>query len=340
MESWSSGYDTPRPDGKATTQHDKSGLRAETWKLYIEQAIKQEEEYLKACNMEMDTMLLFATLFSGVLTAFVIESYPSLEADTGDVAVQLLQQILVTLQANSTAPPTETIHVDQFFQPDSSAVRVNSYWFAALVVSISTAFLTILAKQWLFSLSRGLASTEEMMGRQQQYRHDNLSVWRLAPILLALPVLLHISLLLFLIGLVEFLLPINKTVATVTGCLAAATILFYAITHIVSLVRPACPYRTSVTNFILAGINSILREVTADWWSIKTVIEIRLPCSSDHGFGRCPQRAWRPTTTLSALSDTQACGEGRTRLGGRKSSQGYSRRSTGRTSTSRAMQRR
>ncbi|KAF9814135.1 hypothetical protein IEO21_05273 [Rhodonia placenta] len=254
-----------------------SGLRAGTWKLYIEQAIKQEEEYFKACNMEMDTMLLFATLFSGVLTAFVIESYPSLEPDTGDVAVQLLQQILVTLQANLTAPPTETIHVDQFFQPESSAVRVNSYWFAALVVSISTAFLTILAKQWLFSLSRGLASTEEMMGRQQQYRHDNLSVWRLAPILLALPVLLHISLLLFLIGLVEFLLPINKTVATVTGSLAAATILFYAITHIVSLVRPACPYRTSVTNVILACNNSFFREVMADWWSIKTVIEIRLP---------------------------------------------------------------
>ncbi|EED85623.1 predicted protein [Postia placenta Mad-698-R] len=254
----------------------ESGLCAETWNLYIDQATKSEEEFLKACNMEMDTLLLFATLFSAVLTAFVIESYQSLQVDTGAVTVQLLQQLLASTQSNGTKAESETNLSDQPFRPTSSAVRVNSYWFAALVVSVSTAFLTILAKQWLFSLSRGLASTQEMMGRQQQYRHDNLRAWGLAPLLAALPILLHVSLLLFLVGLVEFLWPINKTVAIVSASLTSATVFFYAVTHILSLIYPTCPYRTSVTTVILSSINAFFREVLADWWSIKTVVGIRL----------------------------------------------------------------
>lgn len=48
------------------------------------------------------TEIFQATLFSAVLTAFMIESYKTLQVDSGDVAVQLLQQILVTIQTNHT----------------------------------------------------------------------------------------------------------------------------------------------------------------------------------------------------------------------------------------------
>lgn len=136
---------------------------------------------------------------------------------------------------------------------------VNSFWFAVLVISLSTAFLAILAKQWLFNLSSGLSAGLEMKGRQPENRRENLRRWKSTPILSSFPILLHISLLLFFAGLLDFLWPINSTVAIVSASLVSATVFIYIVTHVLSLISVTCPFRTSVTSAILSSISSVPR---------------------------------------------------------------------------------
>jgi len=214
---------------------------------------------------ELSANILQATLFSAVLAAFVIESYKYLQADSAQSTVDVLQQILSTLQANrSTVVDTQaSVSRTQQFHPTASAVRVNSFWFAALVLSVSTSFLAILAKQWLFSFTDRFSSDIETSGRQRQFRYDSLRTWRLPRVLSSLPILLHISLLLFFAGLVDFLLTINATVAIVAAAIISVPVFIYFATHIVSLVRPTCPYRTSVTLLIHTAIDTISIELAA-----------------------------------------------------------------------------
>lgn len=56
--------------------------------------------------------------------------------------------------------------------------------------------------------------------------------WRLSLVLPFLPFLLHISLLLFFAGLVDFLWFFNKTVGAVAGIFVALMILIYIWMHI------------------------------------------------------------------------------------------------------------
>lgn len=202
-----------------------------------------------------------ATLFSAVVTAFVIESYHDLQPDSGDSTVLLLQQILVTLQHNDSYDDLKPVPTTlQPFTPRPSAVRVNALWFASLVISISTAFLAILGKQWLLRITKELVPAEENRVRQHQFTHDGIQDWRLPHILSFLPMLLHASLLLFFAGLIEFLWPVNSTVAAVTAGLVAVTVFVYVFTQVASLIWPTCPFRTTFNVVFLAGLDWLLLE--------------------------------------------------------------------------------
>ncbi|EPT02162.1 hypothetical protein FOMPIDRAFT_1144099, partial [Fomitopsis schrenkii] len=148
----------------------------------------------------------------------------------------LLQKILVTLQSNGGFPATpHSIDADQRTSSIATFVRINALWFASLVTSVSAAFLAMLCKEWLAYIHDGRndASTEvHMRGRKIQLRYESMHKWRLSLVLSFLPVLLHVALLLFFAGLVDFLWYFNRTVGTVAGVLVAWMILVYIWTHI------------------------------------------------------------------------------------------------------------
>jgi hypothetical protein len=64
-----------------------------------------------------------------------------------------------------------------------------------------------------------------------------------------MPTLLHVSVFLFLMGLVDFLIPINKIVAYFTGSWIAAFTLAYAILTVLPNLYLNCPYRTPLSGF-------------------------------------------------------------------------------------------
>lgn len=215
-----------------------------------------------------------ATLFSAVVTAFVIDSYKTLIIPgSGNQTLAMQQRILLLqLPENERKEFLASIQVDAAKPID---VRVNTLWFASLIISLSTTFFVILAKQWVLYLSDNLASSPKVRGRQRQYRQHNVDRWRLQMILRCLPIFLHIALLLFFAGMAEFTLGLNRTVYAVTVTLVALTSAVYVGTHVLSAIYVSCPYKTSVTLVLLPFLAAVAKEITASvfvfWYAWSTL---------------------------------------------------------------------
>ncbi|KAJ6471327.1 hypothetical protein C8R45DRAFT_416616 [Mycena sanguinolenta] len=63
------------------------------WAVYVSEAEKYDKSLVESWKSDMEGLLIFAALFSAILTAFLIESYKSLNADSGDLMVHMLVQI-------------------------------------------------------------------------------------------------------------------------------------------------------------------------------------------------------------------------------------------------------
>lgn len=201
------------------------------------------------------------------MAAFLVSTYPTLQRDP---AVDALERIISILQTDLTDAPGS-------WKPSPTAVQVNSLWFASLVLSISTAFIAVMAKEWLLNLDRDLSPLLHTRGRQHQYRHDCREKWMFTTVLTSLPILLHISLLLFLAGLVVFLWDIHKKVAIVSAALVSVTVLIYCTIHLLSLSSPTCPYRTSATTVMRACMRSFVIVVTVELARLlNTIMKISL----------------------------------------------------------------
>ncbi|KIM22486.1 hypothetical protein M408DRAFT_37748, partial [Serendipita vermifera MAFF 305830] len=88
-------------------------------------------------NNTLDSLLVFAGLFAGILTAFVVESRHDL---TEDPQERLLKQIVDLLSNSSSREP---------FQPNPSSLHVNGLWFTSLTLTLISALGGVLAKGWL-----------------------------------------------------------------------------------------------------------------------------------------------------------------------------------------------
>ncbi|KDQ18210.1 hypothetical protein BOTBODRAFT_128301, partial [Botryobasidium botryosum FD-172 SS1] len=245
---------SPYPDLQtppfAEDSWDPPGPDSEIWNMYLEDATKFDTALIDDWNRIIDVLLLFAALFSAVLSAFVIEAYKGLKPDSADQAVSLLQQLnenLVALRQGTTASDVSPA-ASMAFSPSSSVVRVNCAWFASLTLSLGVTGVAVLAKQWLnnYDYSNVSGSTRER-ARLRQYRYTGLQKWKVPEIIALLPLLLLASLALFYWGLIEFLWALNSVVAFVMVVLVGCIGLFFAFTTLSPLLSPRCPYRTSLS---------------------------------------------------------------------------------------------
>lgn len=130
------------------------------------------------------------------------------------------------------------------FEVPSFAVRVNALWFGSLICSLVTASLAILMKQWFREyLSWDCAATEERI-RVRYVRYSGLTRWRIFDIAAALPLLLQASLILFFIGLVEWLRVADNAVWLSAMSLVACWLSLYLLAIVASIFSSRCPYKT------------------------------------------------------------------------------------------------
>ncbi|KAI0298892.1 hypothetical protein BC826DRAFT_87947 [Russula brevipes] len=242
--------DTPEVRRSRDNYGDSSG---KLWSMYIAEAEKEDKEITEAWKGEADSILVFTGLFSATVAAFIIESYKKLSPDTGTTTISLLSQISQQLAGVSpeNLPQNLTASINASFEPTTSAVRVNVLWFLSLVLSLTSALSATLVQQWA---RRYLELTQRRgaphkRARIRAYLFDGVQGTSMYQAVEAMPLLLHISVFLFLAGLVEFLFPINKTVAvSILGYTAAFISVYMILTVLPNLVLN-CPYRTPLSGF-------------------------------------------------------------------------------------------
>ncbi|KAI0705168.1 hypothetical protein BC835DRAFT_1261449, partial [Cytidiella melzeri] len=219
------------------------------WSAMSRMVREVDEQKIQDYKEDIDTILVFAGLFSAVMTAFLVESYQSLSPDPSDVMIALMQQMVLQTHSytftngllNSTAPlnlkPPE-------FQPTLNAVRVNILWFASLVLSLISASFGILVKQWLREYLAGEYTSPHARLRVRHFRNPGLADWKVFEIAGLLPLMLQLALALFLIGLCFFTADIHATVGHTTLPLVAGWAFLFVAALSAPALSPRCPYKT------------------------------------------------------------------------------------------------
>ncbi|KAG9123966.1 hypothetical protein FRC07_013341 [Ceratobasidium sp. 392] len=238
------------------TPYDGHGLGRDdpVWPCYVKEAEKWDSDLVDGWNKGMDVLLLFvssAALFSAVVTGFLIDSYKNLQQDSAEATAAEMAQITYLLQAialGERPDPRNSTEISSF-QPTTTAVAINLAWFLSLSLSIWVALVAMLVKQWGESYQSGRGLTPPcVQARIRQSRFDKLIKWRTEDIVLVLPVVMHIALGLFLIGLLFFLWDLNHTVALPVMVVVGVTFTCYALTTILPFFVAFCPYNTPVSS--------------------------------------------------------------------------------------------
>ncbi|KZV96968.1 hypothetical protein EXIGLDRAFT_608612, partial [Exidia glandulosa HHB12029] len=128
---------------------DEAATNARVWRIYREHAPTHDQALLDGWHNTLDILLIFAGLFSAVLTTLLIESYHQLQPDYTEYIATALYTVLAQNTSSGVIPRGIALPSPQTFTPSTTSVWVNGLWFTSLMISLSVSLLCILAKQWL-----------------------------------------------------------------------------------------------------------------------------------------------------------------------------------------------
>ncbi|KAF8164666.1 hypothetical protein BJ912DRAFT_255527 [Pholiota molesta] len=201
------------------------------WTTLLTPELEADTLRCTAWKDEVQNLLIFAGLFSAVVTTFVVESYKLLLPDPNDTTNGLLFHIASGL--NNTSPFPPSVSPESILTPFSqtpSAVRINVFWFISLILSLTTVLVGTIALQWLreHQSYSGYSSKEKLA--MLHMRSEAIEAWYLPQVFATLPVLLQAALVLFLAGLIDFSLPLGTKVTIPVSIIVGVTLLFLAVT--------------------------------------------------------------------------------------------------------------
>ncbi|PBK78688.1 hypothetical protein ARMSODRAFT_1011232 [Armillaria solidipes] len=229
--------------------YEETTTNARVWKTHQAESAIQDVNMVEEIRDNVDVLLVFAGLFSAVVTTFVVQTSQSLQADYAQASASLLFELLLVQRAIANGSPADTAPVSSLnpqtvFVPSATDVWVNGLWFTSLFLSLTTALVAVLVKQWLHHYVVLPSGTPRERCFIRQYRYLGFQKWRVEVIVGVLPVLMHLALALFFIGLSLFLHPLRAALLWVVWTGTVLLIVAYVIVTILPMCFPQCPYRT------------------------------------------------------------------------------------------------
>jgi hypothetical protein len=198
-------------------------------------------------------------LFSAIVGAFIIEFYKRLSSDSGNQTVALLQQISQQL-AN---PPNTSAYASAANQPSSpgtAMVWVNALWLISLVLSLTCALIATLLQQWArrYTETPKIPNEPRYRARARWLLLKGTKLYKVHLIVELLPTVLHLSVYLFLGGLVIAFHTIHKTVAIAVDTAVGVSLLAYITLSILPCIDVKCPYRTPISKILWYPCHALL----------------------------------------------------------------------------------
>ncbi|KAJ3480171.1 hypothetical protein NLI96_g8537 [Meripilus lineatus] len=221
---------------------------ANAWPKLSDTLREHDQDQVKAQNDNIDTLLVLSGLFSAVVATLIVEALNRLQQDPADTTAQLLRQISMQLSSlsvnsgfiNSTyiPPPSPP------FSPVPYSLLVAILWSISLVLSLVTASLGMLVKQWLREYLAKSNISPEQCCQVRLYRIAGLRKYKVTEIASLLPILLQIALILFFIGLILFVQSVHTSITIVVSVFVGIWLLFIVGTTLLPIISPSCPYKT------------------------------------------------------------------------------------------------
>ncbi|EIN03708.1 hypothetical protein PUNSTDRAFT_77636, partial [Punctularia strigosozonata HHB-11173 SS5] len=182
------------------------------WAYVYKRLQRHDKDMIEGYSGDIDSLLIFAGLFSAVLTAFIVDIYKELQPNSGALSAQLLadisQQLHSISQGHASLPSAA---LAQSFHSPPHLIAVNSLWFLSLILSLGSALLGLFVKQWLreYILWTSISPIQHAI-QLRRYRFEALQRWHVPSIVTLVPGLLQMSALLFVAGLVVLLWQMNR----------------------------------------------------------------------------------------------------------------------------------
>ncbi|KAH6916177.1 hypothetical protein BKA70DRAFT_480730 [Coprinopsis sp. MPI-PUGE-AT-0042] len=248
--------DNNNPQVKDTTTKDKDtntgnppaffSEHSPMWRLYLEGASAEAKASADLCQTAIDSLLIFAGLFGSVLASFIVDSSSKLTPDADQF---ILADIRSLLQSGAPAEYT----------PDPLIAWINGLWFTSLLLTLFAAILGGIAKSWFMKF----ATPTRQQEADDAYRRWVLDLrrWYLERVIAIMPLVLHMSLLLFAAGFGLQAHGDNPTLGWYTLALVALGIIVYVVLTMLSIwnQRVLLPLNTPLTD-LLVGINELVHH--------------------------------------------------------------------------------
>ncbi|KIK68587.1 hypothetical protein GYMLUDRAFT_54199 [Collybiopsis luxurians FD-317 M1] len=236
---------------------DEAGPNARVWRIYLAESAAFDQNMIGEARDGLDAILIFAGLFSSVVASFLVQSSQNLQPNYPQQSVTLLQEIIAIQRAtleDSPLPPLQQLDSGV----DSNGAWVNGLWNLSLALSLLVAFASLLVKQWLHHYMTLPSGSSQERSHLRHYRFVGFKKWKVLPIIASLPLIMHLSLILFFVGLVVSLHPLRASISFIVGIV---TLVFYLLclgTNILPVFFPSSPYQTPLSR-IFFKIKGLLR---------------------------------------------------------------------------------
>jgi hypothetical protein len=194
-----------------------------------------------------------------VTSAFIIEVDSKLQPDPGDETAALLRVLIYEINNNAFGGNVPTI--PQWTGPPSAMVDVQAILFASLSISLLSAFLAMLGKQWLNRYaSADMRGSIVERSQNRQRKLDGIVAWYFDHVMETLPSMLQAALLLLGCALARYLWEISMTVASVVVGVTSFGLVSYIFITVAGAAFESCPYQTPGSQ--------ILRYVVPKVWNV------------------------------------------------------------------------
>ncbi|KAK0492164.1 hypothetical protein EDD18DRAFT_1018270, partial [Armillaria luteobubalina] len=193
--------------------YEETAPNARVWKVHEDESKKHDANIVGTARDDLDLLLVFAGLFSAIVTTFVAQTYQNLQPDYAVMSASLLYESVLVQRAIANGSPVDSIAPSPLnpiiaFVPATTDVWVNGLWFMSLFLSLTTALIAFLVNHWLRYYAALPSGTPRDRSLTRQFRYAGFQKWHVQVILGLLPFLLHLALAIFLVGLVIFLQPL------------------------------------------------------------------------------------------------------------------------------------
>ncbi|KAK0455171.1 uncharacterized protein EV420DRAFT_1272951, partial [Desarmillaria tabescens] len=230
--------------------YEETAPNARVWRTYEDESRIHDANMVEESRDNVDVLLVFAGLFSAVVTTFVVQTSQSLQPDYSAMSASLLYESVLVQRAIANGSSVDTIAPSPLspniaFVPATTDVWVNGLWFTSLFLSLTTALFAVLVKQWLHHYVVLPSGTP----RERAFTRF-------------LPFLMHLALAIFFAGLVIFLHPLQ---ATLSWSICAATVVVYGaymVATILPFLFPRCPYRMPLYDLVFFSFCWLIPRVS------------------------------------------------------------------------------